>query len=69
MVDFLSHAETNNARKVIDMKCLAKAYAHGINHQPFSGNPFSPGTEISEHALNAEYVKVLQQAHLPIPKL
>jgi hypothetical protein len=69
LIDFLSHAETNNLRKVIDMKCLAKAYAHGINHQPFSGNPFSPSTQISEHELNAEYVKVLQQAHLPIPKL
>lgn len=69
LIDFLSHAETNNSRKVIDMKCLATAYAHCINHQPFSGNPFSPSTQISDHELNAEYVKVLQQAHLPIPKL
>ena len=68
LIDFLSHAETNNARKVIDMKCLAVAYAHSINHQPFSGNPFSPGTEISEKELNAEYVKVLKQAQLPMPK-
>lgn len=69
LIDFLSHAETDNGRKVIDMKCLAKAYAHGINHQPFAGNPFSPSTQISEQELNAEYVRVLQQAHLPIPKL
>ncbi len=69
LIDFLSHAETNNSRKVIDMKCLAKTYAHGINHQPFSGNPFSPSTQITEQELNAEYVRVLQQAHLPIPKL
>ena len=69
LIDFLSHAETDNSRKLIDMKCLAKAYAHGINHQPFSGNPFSPSTQISEQELNAEYVRVLQQAHLPIPKL
>lgn len=32
-------------------------------------NPFSPSTQISEQELNAEYVRVLQQAHLPIPKL
>lgn len=69
LIDFLSHAETDNPGKVIDMKCLAKAYAHGINHQPFTGNPFSPSTHISEQELNAEYMKVLQQAHLPIPKL
>lgn len=69
LIDFLSHTETDNPRKVIDMKCLAKAYAHGINHQPFAGNPFSPGIDVSEHELNAEYVRVLQQAHLPIPKL
>ncbi|MFI8746344.1 TniB family NTP-binding protein [Pseudomonas sp. NPDC077186] len=69
LIDFLSHAETDNPRKVIDLKCLAKAYAHGINHQPFTGNPFSPSTHISEQELNAEYMKVLQQAHLPIPKL
>jgi hypothetical protein len=68
LIDFLSHAETGNTRKVIDMKCLAKAYAHAINEQPFSANPFASGTEISEHELNAAYVKVLQQAHLPIPK-
>lgn len=69
LIDFLSHAETNNPCKVIDMKCLAKVYAHAINEQPFSGNPFLPGTEISDHELNAAYVRVLQQAHLPIPKL
>lgn len=69
LIDFLSHAETDNGRKVIDMKCLAKAYTHGINHQPFAGNPFSPSNQISEQELNAEYVRVLQQAHLPIPKL
>jgi hypothetical protein len=69
LIDFLSHTETDNPRKVIDMKCLAKAYAHGINHQPFAGNPFSPGIDVSEYELNAEYVRVLQQAHLPIPKL
>ncbi|WP_278618678.1 TniB family NTP-binding protein [Ectopseudomonas oleovorans] len=69
LIDFLSHAESDNPRKLIDMKCLAKAYTHGINHQPFTGNPFSPKTQITEQELNAEYVRLLQQAHLPIPKL
>lgn len=69
LVDLFSHAETNNTRKVIDAKCLAKAYAHAVNEQHFAGNPFHPGTGISEHELNAAYVKVLNQAHLPIPKL
>lgn len=69
LVDLFSHAETNNTHKVIDAKCLAKAYAHAVNEQHFSGNPFLPGTEISESELNAAYVKVLNQAHLPVPKL
>ncbi|WP_313478858.1 TniB family NTP-binding protein [Stutzerimonas kunmingensis] len=69
LVDLFSHAETGNTRKVIDTKCLAKAYAHAVNEQHFSGNPFLSNTDISEHELNAAYVKVLNQAHLPIPKL
>jgi len=69
LVDLFSHAETGNTRKVIDTKCLAKAYAHAVNEQHFSGNPFLSNTDISEHELNAAYVTVINQAHLPIPKL
>ncbi|WP_374438341.1 TniB family NTP-binding protein [Pseudomonas panipatensis] len=68
LVDLFSHAETDNPHQTIDAKCLARAYAHAINEQPFSGNPFLPGTQITEHELNAAYVKVLKQAHLPMPK-
>lgn len=68
LVDLFSHAETNNARQVIDLKCLAKAYANAVNEQFFSGNPFSPGSVISDNELNAAFVKVLKQAHLSIPK-
>lgn len=33
-----------------------------------SGNPFTPGTVISDHDLNAAYVKVLRgEAHLLFP--
>ena len=69
LVDLFSHAETNNANKIIDVRCLAKAYRNAVNDQPFSGNPFTPGTVISDHDLNAAYVKVLREAHLPIPRL
>lgn len=68
LVDLFSHAETNNPRQVIDLKCLAKAYANAVNEQYFSGNPFLPSTNISDNELNAAFVKVLNQAHLPIPK-
>lgn len=68
LIDLFSHAETGNARKVMDARCLAKAYTHAVNEQYFSGNPFLSSTEISENELNAAYVKVLKQANLPIPK-
>tara|TARA_R110002124_G_scaffold133109_1_gene295695 strand:+ start:7305 stop:8249 length:945 start_codon:yes stop_codon:yes gene_type:complete len=68
LIDLFSHAETNNTPKVIDQKCLAKAYANAVNEQYFSGNPFMPDTSISDNELNAAFVKVLNQAHLPMPK-
>ncbi|MDD2162612.1 TniB family NTP-binding protein [Pseudomonas sp. MIL19] len=68
LIDLFSHAETGNDRKLIDAKCLAKAYAHAVNEKYFSDNPFLSSTEISERELNAAYVKVLKQAYLPIPK-
>lgn len=69
LIDLFSHAESGNTRKVIDAKCLAKAYANAVNEQHFSSNPFFSSTDISEHELNAAYVKVLTQASLPMPKL
>lgn len=68
LVDLFSHAETNNSLKAIDLKCLAQAYSNAVNEQYFAGNPFLPGTDISDRELNAAFVKVINQAHLPMPK-
>ncbi|MNN65030.1 hypothetical protein D3C81_1805060 [compost metagenome] len=69
MIDLFSHAETNNSARVIDLQCLENAYDHCIASQLIPANPFRVSVSVSDNELNAAYVRVLNEAHLPVPKL